>query len=61
MHQPPDRPEQPEQQALFGWEETVPAEPPGRGGGFRDSARARRMLDVREVYAEPAALASPRG
>ncbi|MER8186660.1 spore photoproduct lyase family protein [Kitasatospora sp. NPDC094015] len=30
-------------------------------GGFRDDPRAKRMLDVREVYAEPAALASPRG
>ncbi|MFE5999667.1 spore photoproduct lyase family protein [Streptomyces sp. NPDC056454] len=54
-------PEEPEQQALFGWEDTLPAEPPDRGGGFRDSPRARRMLDVREVYAEPAAIASPRG
>ncbi|MFF2700325.1 spore photoproduct lyase family protein [Streptomyces cyaneofuscatus] len=58
MNRPP---EQPEQQALFGWEDTVPADPPDRGGGFRDSPRARRMLNVREVYAEPAALASPRG
>lgn len=58
MNQPPG---EPEQQALFGWEEAVPADPPNRGGGFRDSARARRMLDVREVYAEPAALDSPRG
>ncbi|MFD6415523.1 spore photoproduct lyase family protein [Streptomyces sp. NPDC060194] len=47
-----------EQQALFGWEET--AAPPPRGG-FRDSAQARRMLDVREVYAQPEALESPRG
>ncbi|MFJ9637117.1 spore photoproduct lyase family protein [Streptomyces sp. NPDC101178] len=58
MNQPPG---EPEQQALFGWEEAVPAEPPNRDRGFRDSARARRMLDVREVYAEPAALDSPRG
>ncbi|MFD8466597.1 spore photoproduct lyase family protein [Streptomyces cyaneofuscatus] len=61
MNRPPEQPEQPEQQALFGWEDTVPADPPDRGGGFRDSPRARRMLNVREVYAEPAALASPRG
>ncbi|MFC1408743.1 spore photoproduct lyase family protein [Streptacidiphilus sp. N1-12] len=53
-------PEGPEQQALFGWEDTLPAAPPS-GGGFRDGPQARRMLDVREVYAEPAALASPRG
>ncbi|MBB5933886.1 spore photoproduct lyase family protein [Streptomyces zagrosensis] len=53
-------PEKPEQPALFDWGDTVPATPPD-GGGFRDSPRARRMLDVREVYAEPAALASPRG
>ncbi|MEV7862905.1 spore photoproduct lyase family protein [Streptomyces hirsutus] len=48
-----------EQQALFDWEDAVPASLPG--GEFRDGPRARRMLDVREVYAEPAALASPRG
>ncbi|MEU1690526.1 spore photoproduct lyase family protein [Streptomyces hirsutus] len=48
-----------EQQALFDWENAVPASLPG--GEFRDGPRARRMLDVREVYAEPAALASPRG
>ncbi|MEW2547008.1 spore photoproduct lyase family protein [Streptomyces sp. NPDC047002] len=41
---------------MFEWEGGPPP-----GGGFRDSPRARRMLDVREVYAEPAALASPRG
>ncbi|WP_324794458.1 spore photoproduct lyase family protein [Streptomyces cyaneofuscatus] len=61
MNRPPEQPEQPEQQALFGWEDTVSADPPDRDGGFRDSPRARRMLNVREVYAEPAALASPRG
>ncbi|MFD5660530.1 spore photoproduct lyase family protein [Streptomyces hirsutus] len=48
-----------EQQALFDWEDAVPASLPG--GEFRDGPRARRMLGVREVYAEPAALASPRG
>ncbi|MEU0162448.1 spore photoproduct lyase family protein [Streptomyces sp. NPDC006261] len=58
MNRPPD---QPEQQALFDWDDTVPADQPDRGGGFRDSPQARRMLNVREVYAEPAALASPRG
>ncbi|MEU3556197.1 spore photoproduct lyase family protein [Streptomyces fragilis] len=52
-------PETPVQQSLFDWADAVPAAPPG--GGFRDSPEAKRMLDVREVYAEPAALASPRG
>ncbi|MEU5719827.1 spore photoproduct lyase family protein [Streptomyces sp. NPDC020403] len=50
-------PEGPEQPALFDWED---ASPPA-AGGFRDSPQARRMLDIREVYAEPAALAAPRG
>ncbi|MGV4890250.1 spore photoproduct lyase family protein [Streptomyces viridosporus] len=36
-----------------------PAPPPG--GAFRDSARARRLLAIREIHAEPAAAASPRG
>lgn len=54
--------EEPGQQALFGWTDTSPASAAAPGGGaFRDSPRARRMLDVREVYAEPAALDSPRG
>ncbi|WP_394429231.1 spore photoproduct lyase family protein [Streptomyces sp. SGAir0957] len=51
----------PEQQTLFGWQELAPERPEPAQGSFRDSPRARRMLDVREVYAEPAALASPRG
>ncbi|MET9422595.1 spore photoproduct lyase family protein [Streptomyces sp. NPDC006540] len=34
---------------------------PGRGPLFRDSPQARRMLSVREIHAEPAAAASPRG
>ncbi|MER5949884.1 spore photoproduct lyase family protein [Streptomyces sp. NPDC001904] len=47
------------QQALFGWDDTLS---PGRSdGGFRDSAQARRLLDIRSVYAEREALASPRG
>ncbi|MFJ6433168.1 spore photoproduct lyase family protein [Streptomyces sp. NPDC091416] len=49
---------EPGQQALFGWHEDPGAGPPLM---FRDSPQARRMLDVREVYAEPAALDSPRG
>ncbi|MFD8476303.1 spore photoproduct lyase family protein [Streptomyces globisporus] len=52
---------EPEQQALFGWADTAPAAPPEGDGAFRNSATARRMLDIREVYGEPAALASPRG
>ncbi|MFG2504766.1 spore photoproduct lyase family protein [Streptomyces rubiginosohelvolus] len=52
---------EPEQQALFGWADTAPAAPPEDDGAFRNSATARRMLDIREVYGEPAALASPRG
>jgi spore photoproduct lyase family protein len=52
----------PDQPALFDWRETLPPQPdlPARGG-FRESPQGRRMLDVRQVYAEPAALASPRG
>ncbi|GAA3487340.1 spore photoproduct lyase family protein [Streptomyces cremeus] len=50
---PPDRPEQ---EALFDWSDAAP-----RPSAFADSAQARRLLDVREVYAEPAALDSPRG
>ncbi|MFJ5613034.1 spore photoproduct lyase family protein [Streptomyces sp. NPDC093221] len=56
----PGPPGPPEQQTLFGWEDTPSAAPPD-DGGFRDSPQARRVLDVRQVYAEPAALASPRG
>ncbi|MFB8380583.1 spore photoproduct lyase family protein [Streptomyces rubiginosohelvolus] len=52
---------EPEQQALFGWADTAPPAPPEGDGAFRNSATARRMLDIREVYGEPAALASPRG
>ncbi|SCF59979.1 spore photoproduct lyase family protein [Streptomyces sp. Cmuel-A718b] len=52
---------EPEQQALFGWADTAPTAPPVGDGAFRKSATARRMLDIREVYGEPAALASPRG
>ncbi|MFD7430524.1 spore photoproduct lyase family protein [Streptomyces sp. NPDC059818] len=61
MDQPPADPArgEPEQQALFGWPDTDPR--PGTSPTFRDTPEARRMLDVREVYAEPAALDSPRG
>ncbi|QUI34380.1 spore photoproduct lyase family protein [Streptomyces alfalfae] len=56
--EPPGR-RGPEQQSLFDWEDPAPPAAPHRS--FRDSPEARRMLDVREVYAEPAALDSPRG
>ncbi|MFJ5085423.1 spore photoproduct lyase family protein [Streptomyces sp. NPDC088706] len=61
MDQPPadSAPEEPEQQVLFDWSD--PAQEPGPHPAFRDGPAARRMLDVREVYAEPAALDSPRG
>ncbi|MFJ8885294.1 spore photoproduct lyase family protein [Streptomyces sp. NPDC102402] len=61
MEQPPAgaAPGEPEQQALFDWSDT--AAEPAAHQAFRDSPEARRMLDVREVYAEPAALDSPRG
>ncbi|GAB2588353.1 spore photoproduct lyase family protein [Streptomyces capparidis] len=49
-HPPPD--------ALFDLDELSP---PGPVSAFRDSPRARRLLDVREIHAEPAAAASPRG
>ncbi|MFJ9038134.1 spore photoproduct lyase family protein [Streptomyces sp. NPDC102406] len=51
--------EQPGQETLFDWQDLAPA--PAAHSPFRDSPQARRMLDVREVYAEPAALDSPRG
>ncbi|QIQ06355.1 spore photoproduct lyase family protein [Streptomyces liangshanensis] len=52
-------PEEPEQQPLFDWADIGPAQSPR--SAFRDSPEARRMLGVREVFAEPAALDSPRG
>ncbi|MFJ3876677.1 spore photoproduct lyase family protein [Streptomyces sp. NPDC090077] len=45
--------------ALFGLEELRPGPPVGPS--FRDSPAARRLLCVREIHAEPAAAASPRG
>ncbi|MFC1418373.1 spore photoproduct lyase family protein [Streptacidiphilus cavernicola] len=63
MTQPPTgpAPQEPEQYALFAYEDTPPSAPSAGAGGFRGSPQARRMLDVREVYAEPAALVTPRG
>ncbi|WP_413759325.1 spore photoproduct lyase family protein [Streptomyces sp. MMBL 11-3] len=66
MDQPAEAPASggPEQQTLFDWADSeAPEAAPAKtaDGAFRDSPQARRMLDVREVYAEPAALDSPRG
>ncbi|MFK0221118.1 spore photoproduct lyase family protein [Streptomyces vinaceus] len=65
---PPPRPPG-HSDALFGLEELRdgPSAPdsarPGPlvGPSFRDSPAARRLLSVREIHAEPAAAASPRG
>ncbi len=49
---------------LFGLDALTPGPPdaaPAAGPLFRDSATARRLLPVREIHAEPAAAASPRG
>ncbi|MEU6844913.1 spore photoproduct lyase family protein, partial [Streptomyces sp. NPDC046716] len=61
MNRPPEdpRPVEDGQQALFGWDD-APAPAPA-DGGFRDSAQARRLLDIQSVYAEREALDSPRG
>ncbi|HWU09260.1 MAG TPA: spore photoproduct lyase family protein [Streptomyces sp.] len=53
----------PVQDGLFGFED-LSERPEGHepaGPSFRDSDRARRMLSVREIHAEPGAAASPRG
>ncbi|MFB6773847.1 spore photoproduct lyase family protein [Streptomyces sp. NPDC056337] len=48
---------------LFGLDALTPGGPAPEPSGprFRDSAAARRLLPVREIHAEPAAAASPRG
>ncbi|MFG2543348.1 spore photoproduct lyase family protein [Streptomyces sp. NPDC048594] len=48
---------------LFGLDALTPGGPAAEPTGplFRDSAAARRLLPVREIHAEPAAAASPRG
>lgn len=48
---------------LFGLDALTPGGPATEPTGprFRDSAAARRLLPVREIHAEPAAAASPRG
>ncbi|MFK0117625.1 spore photoproduct lyase family protein [Streptomyces sp. NPDC090994] len=58
MHPPPPVPDD-DSGALFGLDAL--AEGAGTGPSFRDSATARRLLPVREIHAEPAAAASPRG
>ncbi|MFE2475228.1 spore photoproduct lyase family protein [Streptomyces sp. NPDC059389] len=66
---PPSTPPPGQDDALFGLEELpegpsahAPARPgPLVGPSFRDSPAARRLLSVREIHAEPAAAASPRG
>ncbi|MGW7198212.1 spore photoproduct lyase family protein [Streptomyces chryseus] len=52
-----------EPDGLFGVEEIRTGREVRRPQGplFRDSPRARRMLSVREIHAEPGAAASPRG
>ncbi len=48
--------------ALFGLDASGPELPVRTGRpSFRDSDAARRLLPVREIHAEPAAAASPRG
>ncbi|GAA4799176.1 spore photoproduct lyase family protein [Streptomyces ziwulingensis] len=49
-------------ETLFGLDALdPPPTAPADGPSFRDSAAARRLLPVREIHAEPAAAASPRG
>ncbi|MEU3661270.1 spore photoproduct lyase family protein [Streptomyces sp. NPDC032940] len=74
MHDPSPAPDD-GSGTLFGLDALPPASPAGAPGTgpadpdpapppgplFRDSAAARRLLPVREIHAEPAAAASPRG
>lgn len=62
MSKPAPRPPAGDPDALFGLDE-LPATPavPAGAAPFRDSPEARRMLEIREIHAEPAAAASPRG
>ncbi|MFJ7292625.1 spore photoproduct lyase family protein [Streptomyces collinus] len=66
MHHPSGPPDD-DSGTLFGLDALAPgpAAPgpsaPGTDSSFRTSATARRLLPVREIYAEPAAAASPRG
>ncbi|MYR30319.1 MULTISPECIES: spore photoproduct lyase family protein [unclassified Streptomyces] len=50
------------QEPLFAWAEATEGHPaPAPPHPFRSSARARRMVRIRHVYAEPAAREAPRG
>ncbi|OII59912.1 spore photoproduct lyase family protein [Streptomyces sp. CC53] len=63
MHLPPTGPDD-DSGALFGLDALDTGAPPTAARDrplFRDSAAARRLLPVREIHAEPAAAASPRG
>ncbi|MFG3550709.1 spore photoproduct lyase family protein [Streptomyces sp. NPDC047725] len=63
MHDPSPAPDD-GSGTLFGLDALSPgpaAPAPPAGALFRDSAAARRLLPVREIHAEPAAAASPRG
>ncbi|OII63003.1 MULTISPECIES: spore photoproduct lyase family protein [unclassified Streptomyces] len=63
MHLPPTGPDD-DSGALFGLDALDAGAPPTAARDrplFRDSAAARRLLPVREIHAEPAAAASPRG
>ncbi|MFH8925580.1 spore photoproduct lyase family protein [Streptomyces pristinaespiralis] len=61
--QPSGAPDDDGPDGLFGLDEirTGSPRPAVSGPLFRDSPQARRMLSVREIHAEPAAAASPRG
>ncbi|WP_329469369.1 spore photoproduct lyase family protein [Streptomyces sp. NBC_01723] len=62
MHDPSPAPDD-GSGTLFGLDALTPGGPAAEPTGprFRDSAAARRLLPVREIHAEPAAAASPRG
>ncbi|MCW1099537.1 spore photoproduct lyase family protein [Streptomyces sp. RS2] len=61
MHDPSTAPDDDGFGTLFGLDALTTDPPPAAGPLFRDSAAARRLLPVREIHAEPAAAASPRG
>ncbi|MEU0445737.1 spore photoproduct lyase family protein [Streptomyces tendae] len=61
MHDPSTAPDDDGFGTLFGLDALTPDPPPAAGPLFRDSAAACRLLPVREIHAEPAAAASPRG
>ncbi|WP_326571047.1 spore photoproduct lyase family protein [Actinacidiphila glaucinigra] len=50
-----------EPDGLFPLDDVLPPRKAAGGASFRDSPAAARLLDVRTVYAEPTAAASPRG